>query len=102
MTTIGIIFSAPLTTKDPLKRVKHKRPTYIELLRKCEEKGWEAVIVTRKTYQGDGKFIGYWKLNEDDSFEVINNEIQLDLVYDRTGGLHFPVENDSLRVVDRN
>lgn len=98
--TIAIIFSAPLTYKDPLKRVKHKRPTYIELLRRCQEKGWEAVIVTRKTYQGNGTFKGYWKLKEDDTFEQRKEEIRVDLVYDRTGGLHFPIKNDPLKVVD--
>src|SRR4029078_7839160 len=98
--TMAIIFSAPLSTPDPLKRVKQKRPVYVELLRKCQEKGWKAAIVTRKTYQGDGIFNGYWKLKEDDTFEQVDEKLHVDLVYDRTGGLHFPIEGDSLQVVD--
>lgn len=98
--TVAIAFSAPLTRKDPLKRVKNKRPTYIELLKKCQQKGWNAVIVTRKTYQGGGIFGGFWKLKSDDSFEQVKDEIHVDLVYDRTGGLHFPVEGDSLVAID--
>ncbi len=98
--TVAIAFSSPLETIDPLKRVAKKRPTYVELLRRCEEEGWKAVIVTRKTYQGNGKFWGYWRLKEDDSFKSVDQQIKVDLVYDRTGGLHFPKANDKLKVVD--
>jgi glutathione synthase/RimK-type ligase-like ATP-grasp enzyme len=100
MKTVGIIFSAPITRLDPLKRTGEKRSVYVELLRKCEERGWIAVVLTKKTYQRNGKFLGYWKLKVDDSFETINSEITVDLVYDRTGGRSFPLKNDTLQVVD--
>jgi glutathione synthase/RimK-type ligase-like ATP-grasp enzyme len=100
MKTVGIIFSAPITRLDPLKRTGKKRPVYVELLRKCKEKGWDAVVLTKKTYQKNGQFLGYWRLKQDDSFEIIKSEILVDLVYDRTGGRSFPIENDTLEVVD--
>jgi glutathione synthase/RimK-type ligase-like ATP-grasp enzyme len=100
MKTVAIVFSTPLEHPDPLGRTGEKRPVYIELLRRCQKKGWQAVICTRKTYQGQGVFKGYWKLKEDDSFEFVNEEIHVDLVYDRSGGRTFPPQNDSLIVVD--
>lgn len=100
MKTVAIVFSTPVAHNDPFDRVGEKRPVYVELLRRCEERGWKAVVCTRRTYQSNGIFLGYWILKDDDSFEFVHDGINVDLVYDRSGGRQFPPENDKLIVVD--
>jgi glutathione synthase/RimK-type ligase-like ATP-grasp enzyme len=98
--TIGIVFSHLASKKDPLSRVGKKRVVYLEFLKKCIEKGFYTVVVSRKYYQSSGIFDIYWTLSTQDVLEKVNSKIKVDLAYDRTGGLHFPLVDDPLRVVD--
>lgn len=99
MIKFGIIFSKPLEVEDPLSQLGKKRPVYLRLLELCQKEGWETYVLTRKTYQGKGVFIGAW-LYKDGNLERVNEEVTIDVVYDRTAGHHFPIENDPLVVID--
>ncbi len=99
MKTVGLVFSDPITSSDPLKRTDKKRPVYEELLERCKAKGWEVVIVSRKGYLGDGDFEWHWEV-KDGKMQKEEKEIKVDLVYDRSGGLQFPVGGDNLIVVN--
>ena len=57
------------------------------------------VIVSRKAYKGLGKFDWYWEVFPGET-KLIDKSIKVDLAYDRSGGLQFPLANDPLRVVD--
>jgi hypothetical protein len=65
-----------------------------------QKEGWEAYVLTRKTYKGGGIFDGGWQYR-DGNFSLTKERIKIDLVYDRTGGIFFPPENDSLEVVNK-
>jgi glutathione synthase/RimK-type ligase-like ATP-grasp enzyme len=71
----------------------------MRLLEMMERAGWETYVLTRKTYRGSGKFLGGW-LYKEGKFSLVKGLLKIDLVYDRTGGVAFPLDNDSLRVVN--
>lgn len=99
MAKIALVFSKPLDFSDVLAPMGAKRSVYEELFRKLQKRGHNAVIVTTKSYIGDGVFNGYWSVTPGRT-ELQNKEIKVDVVYDRSGGLKFPRESDNLRVID--
>ena len=76
-----------------------KLPVYMRLLELMKDEGWEVYVLTRRTYKGEGVFEGGWKF-EDGKFILIKDGINLDLVYDRTGGVDFPIQGDKLMVAN--
>jgi glutathione synthase/RimK-type ligase-like ATP-grasp enzyme len=66
-----------------------------------KEEGWDVYILTRKTYKGKGIFEGGW-LYDAGKFSLVKDTLKVDLVYDRTGGVIFPVKDDNLRVVNEH
>ncbi len=98
----GICFSSEFTGNDPLGHIGVKLPVYLRLLEFCQQKGWNTYVLTRKTYQGNSNFKGLWLFNEH-KFTPINDEVKIDLVYDRTGGIGFPPkEEPGLRVFNNH
>ncbi len=99
MKKVGICFSKDLRGNLPLSYITAKISVYLRLLDLMNAEGWDAYILTRKTYKGNGKFAGGWKyLNG--KFLLIPEEIELDLVYDKSGGLNFPLPGDTLIVIN--
>ena len=91
-------FSRPLTGKQPLKHIGKKLPTYLRLLDLCQKQGWQVYILTRLTYQGAGKYNGAW-LYQNGEFEIKKEPINIDLIFDRTGGLFFPPKDTKPAIV---
>ena len=91
-------FSRPLEGNDPLGHIGKKLPVYLRFLNSCRQEEWEVFVLTRKTYLGKGIFNGVWRF-EKDKFLRIEKPIKIDLVYDRTGGMKFPLEKDSEVIV---
>ena len=90
---IGMAFSREFVGEDPLAHIGVKKPVYVKFLELCMLRGWNAYVLTRKTYKGNGIFEGSWKFTGE-KFEVIMGPIKMDLVYDRTAGTEFPPEGD--------
>lgn len=99
MSNIGIIFSKPKYFGDPLSIMGLKRPVYEELIIKCKKENMECFIVSTKGYFGDGVFEWYWEAGNGKT-KLIEKQAKLDLGYDRSGGISFPIENDNFKVVD--
>lgn len=98
---VGMCFSRPFEGNEPLNHIGKKLPVYLRLLKLCQQKDWQVFVLTRKTYEGGGVFNGAWKF-KDDQFSRVEKPIKIDLVYDRTGGIRFPLEGDtSLTVVNQ-
>lgn len=95
----GMCFSLEFQRENPLEDIGEKLPVYLRFLDFCSKKGWEVYVLTRKTYKGNGIFSGSWRY-EDGKFEKVVDPVRIDIVYDRTGGLKFPPENDELIVVN--
>lgn len=110
MTNVGICFSPKKEKPDPLSHVTYKRPVYDRLLDLCLKKGWRTFVFTRKTYLGSGVFDGAWEYknnletnsntNSSNKLSWVDEQIKADIVYDRTGGIKFPLEGDTLKVVN--
>jgi len=98
---VGICFSKELQGSSPLSHIIGKLPVYIRLLEFMKEEGWEVYVLTRKVYKGNGIFEGGW-LYDAGIFSLVKDTLKIDLVYDRTGGIKFPVEGDSLRVINEH
>jgi hypothetical protein len=96
---IGVCFSKELQGETPFSHIITKLPVYIRLLELMEKEGWEVYVLTRKTYKGKGIFEGGW-LYKNGKFSLVKDVLKIDLVYDRTGGVVFPITNDSLSVVN--
>lgn len=97
----GICFSRPLEGTTPLSHLDRKLPTYLRFLELCRQKDWDVYILTRKTYQGNGRFAGVWPYDKG-KFILTKEPVDIDLVYDLTGGLYFPPEETGrLKVVNR-
>lgn len=96
---VGICFSKELTGDTPLSHITAKLPVYLDLLDLINEQGWQGYVLTRKTYKGNGVFAGGW-IYKNKKFTLVPEEIKVDLVFDRTGGINFPVEGDKLIVVN--
>src|SRR3989344_5222231 len=90
---IDMAFSREFVGEDPLAHIGVKKPVYVKFLELCMLRGWNAYVLTRKTYKGNGIFEGSWKFTGA-KFEVIMGPIKMDLVYDRTAGTEFPPEGD--------
>ena len=95
---VGMCFSRPLKGNEPLSHIGKKLPVYLRFLNLCRQENWEVFVLTRKTYLGKGIFNGAWRF-EKDKFLRIEKPIKIDLVYDRTGGMKFPLEKDSGEIV---
>ena len=101
MNRIGLCFSKDFLGNQPLSHIGRKLPVYLHFLELCQKKGWEVYVLTRRTYKGQGVFSGAWRFGQD-RFEIIPTDVKIDLVYDRSAGVHFPPENDEgLEVVNR-
>lgn len=90
---VGMAFSREFTGNDPLGHIGTKKPVYMRLFELLEEKGWDAYVLTKKTYKGDGVFEGVWKFNKGE-FERVTAPTKIDLVYDRSAGVSFPPDGD--------
>jgi glutathione synthase/RimK-type ligase-like ATP-grasp enzyme len=101
MVNIGICFSKELQGDTPLSHLIAKLPVYIRLLELMKKEGWNTYVLTTKTYKGSGIFEGGWRF-EKSKFYLTKDVLKIDLVYDKTGGLTFPLEKDSLRVVNEH
>ena len=97
---MGLCFSKPFEGNDPLGHIGSKLPVYVRLLELCRKERWEVYVLTRKTYKGAGVFEGVWRFDRG-NFEPVAKPVKIDLVYDRTGGVKFPRDNDSLKVINR-
>lgn len=96
---IGICFSKELRGNNPLSHIGAKLPVYTRLLDLTKEEGWQPYVLTRKTYQGGGIFKGGW-IYKNAKFVLTIKPIKIDLVYDRSGGVDFPLEEKSLKVIN--
>lgn len=96
---VGICFSKELQGETPLSHIVGKLNVYMRLLELMSEEGWEVYILTRRTYRGDGIFDGGW-LYKKGSFTLVNDRLKIDVVYDRTGGIDFPIFGDRLEVIN--
>lgn len=95
MIKVGICFSREFDPKiNPISRIGIKLPVYLKLLELCQKEGWEVYVLTRKTYVGNGIFKGSWLFKGNGKFEGVVNPVRIDLVYDRSGGIKFPPEED--------
>lgn len=93
MIKIGICFSKDLEGQNPLSHIGIKLPVYLRFLEMLQKEGFIVYVLTRKTYQGNGYFNGGW-LFEKGEFKLIKKVIKIDLVYDRTAGIKFPLADD--------
>ena len=97
---VGLCFSKELEGHNPLDHIGEKLPVYLYFLSLCQKKGWEVYVLTRKTYLGEGIFNGGW-LFEKNRFSLFKKKVKIDLVYDRTAGVKFPLPHNELTVVNR-
>jgi hypothetical protein len=93
MHKVGMLFSREFEGNNPLGHIGVKLPVYLRLLDLIEKEGWEAFILTKKTYQGEGIFNGVWKY-QGGKFERLEAPIKIDLVFDRSAGVKFPLKGD--------
>jgi len=64
MKKVGICFSKDLQGQDPLGHIVTKIRVYLRLLDLMQKEGWEAYVLTRKTYKGGGIFNGGWQYRD--------------------------------------
>src|SRR6266404_2073448 len=93
MINFGICFSKEFVGDHPLRHIGSKLPVYLRLLELCQKEGWDIYVLTRKTYKGNGIFEGSWLFKEE-KFIPVKEEVKIDLIYDRTGGIYFPQANE--------
>ena len=93
MYNVGVLFSRDFVGNTPLGHIGKKLPVYLRLLDLMQEEGWEPFVLTRKTYKGDGIFEGTWKYQKG-NFERVESPTKIDLVYDRSAGVKFPLNGD--------
>ena len=79
---------------DPIAHIGVKKPVYMRFFELCQKQAWNAFVLTRKTYKGDGIFEGVWKFI-DGNFVRVDNSVKIDLVYDRCAGVKFPPSDDN-------
>lgn len=91
---VGICFSKEFAGDTPLGHIGTKLPVYLRLLDLIKKQGWEAYVLTRKTYIGDGIFDGVWHYSGT-KFEQVGSKVKMNLVYDRSAGVNFPPKNDN-------
>ena len=93
MVKFGICFSKEFKGNKPLSHVGKKLPTYIKFLKLCQRQNWEVYVLTRREYKGKGIFAKSW-LFKNDKFEQFIKPVKIDIIYDKTGGMNFPLEKD--------
>lgn len=86
---VGMCFSRPFEGDDPLGHIGKKLPVYLRLLKLCQRKDWETLVLTRRTYKGKGIFAGSWQF-KNNKFLLRKKPVKIDLVYDRVAGMKFP------------
>lgn len=98
---IVVYFRKKQGGKDPFADWGKKRGIYHLLFRKGFERGWNMYFCTGpENYLGDRGFSDPY-LYDGDSFVFQEGiTIRADAVYDRSGGLHFPPEDISSRVLN--
>lgn len=96
---VGIVYSKELQGNTPLAHIGSKLPVYLRFLDMLKDAGWDVYILTRKTYLDKGVFNGGW-LYQKEKFILKKEKLKIDLIYDRTGGIDFPPEDDSLKVTN--
>lgn len=90
MIRVGVCFSKEFRKDiNPVSHLGVKLPVYLRLLELCRKEGWEAYVLTRRTYKRDGIFKGGWVFRNS-KLEAVADPVRIDLVYDRTGGVEFP------------
>ena len=100
MVKFGMCFSRDFEGVVPLGHIGKKLPVYLRLLNLCQKEGWEAYVLTRKTYEGGNNFDGAWLFNNG-KFERVEKPVKVDLVFDWVGNLLFPPESEQkLKVVN--
>lgn len=99
MKKLGLCLSRDLRVKNPLSYMGSKLPTYLRLLDLMKSEGWDVYVLTRKTYLGNGMFEGAWRY-DNGKLSVVREKMFINLIYDRTGGVIFPPDNDELVVVN--
>lgn len=100
---VGLVYTLDLHGEEPLAMIKpKKRKVYFRLLEMIQEQGWEAWVLSRLTYEGGNVFKGGWQYQGQGRFSLEDDILRTELVFDKTGGLTFPPENESgLRVINR-
>jgi glutathione synthase/RimK-type ligase-like ATP-grasp enzyme len=101
MKSLAMCFSRDFEGNEPLAHIGPKLPVYLKLLRQCRERNCVVYVTTRKTYLGGGFFQGAW-LFDGQKFEQVWETVKIDLLYDRTGGVKFPLPNDPGMIVVNN
>lgn len=97
---VGICFSKDFEGQTPLSHIQKKYQVYLRFLDLCQKENWDVFILTGKTYIGNGVFNGVWSYNKG-GFHIQRKKVKIDLVYDRTGGISFPLQADnSFKVVN--
>jgi hypothetical protein len=91
---VGMAFSREFSGDDPIAHIGVKKPVYMRFFELCRKQGWNAFVLTRKTYMGNGIFEGVWKF-DDGKFERVVKPVKIDLVYDRCAGVKFPPPGDN-------
>ncbi len=100
MLKFGMCFNRNFKGSNPLDHIGKKRPTYIQLFELANQQGWEAYVVTRKTYKGQAIFDAVWKF-KNGGFEIIKSPTKMDLIFDWVGNLKFPPKDEpNLKVVN--
>ena len=94
MQNVGIVFSKEFSGNDPLGHIGVKLPVYLRLLDLIRAEHWEAYVLTKRTYGGNGIFEGSW-LFKDGKFEQVFEPVKIDLIFDRSAGVGFPPECDN-------
>ncbi|MFC1625128.1 RimK family alpha-L-glutamate ligase [Patescibacteria group bacterium] len=92
---IGICFSKDYQGQTPLAHIQRKYKVYLRFLDFSQKENWDVYVLTKKTYEGSGVFNGVWSYNKQE-FTALKEKVKIDLVYDRTGGIKFPPEADTL------
>ena len=100
MKNVAIVFSKDPNHLDPLEHIVSKRPVYEEFMQLGNQSGFHMIITTRHAYKGNGIFSSYWDVDTNNKIHLQKKEVRVDLAYDRTGGLAFPLEQDSMIVVN--
>lgn len=96
---VGMVFSKELQGNTPLSHIGSKLPVYLRFLDMLEGSGWDTYILTRRTYEGDGVFVGGWHY-KNGKFSLTKKKLKIDLAYDRSGGIDFPPNGAKLNVVN--
>lgn len=97
---IGICYSRRFEGENPLKTITgEKFPVYQKLFELFKNQAWNGYLVRKQSYLGEGEFDGGYEF-KDGKFQKTSDKIKIDLVYDRTGGVAFPPEGGSLKVVN--